>query len=79
MLSVIKLPRPAKPEVDPRELHIAAMYLMFLRAPARPTREDVKRGVVTDLGEIGSVQEKNWERLNPYATATPKRTGDNKC
>jgi hypothetical protein len=27
----------SKPGVDPRELYIAAMYLMFLRAPGRKT------------------------------------------
>ena len=57
------------PSLDLRELYIACMFAMYLRAPARPTREEVKRGVVTDLGEIDACGEKNWTRLTPYSTA----------
>jgi hypothetical protein len=65
MKTIIK----AKPRIDPRELYIAAMFAMYLRTPARPTREEVSRGAITDLGEIGSVQEKNWKRDTPYSPA----------
>ena len=65
MTAIIK----TRPPIDLRELYIAAMFAMYMRAPARPTREEVCRGVVTDLGEIGSVQEKNWTRATPYSLA----------
>jgi len=66
MNAIIK--RPPSP-YDPREIYLAAMWLMFCRAPGRKTAP----GEPVDLGEIGSVPEqKTWERLNPYAVATPK-------
>ena len=68
MLSIIKLPRTANPGVDPRELYIAAMYLMFLRAPARKTAP----GEPVDLGEIGACAEKNWIRMTPYSPTQAK-------
>ena len=58
-----------QPSIDPRELYIAAMFAMYVRAPARPTREELTRGAITDLGEIGSVQEKTWDRATPYSVA----------
>jgi hypothetical protein len=69
MTAIIK----AQPRIDQRELYIAAMFAMYLRAPARPTREEVKRGIVSDLGEVGSVQEKNWTRATPYSPAQMER------
>jgi len=45
------------------------MYLMFLRAPGRNTLP----GECVDLGEIGEVKEKDWERLTPYSRAEPSR------
>lgn len=57
------------PPVDLRELYIAAMFAMYVRAPARPTCEEVRRGAITDLGELGSVQERNWTRATPYSPA----------
>jgi hypothetical protein len=48
---------------------IFAMYLMFLRAPGRETLP----GECVDLGEIGQVREKDWERLTPYSPAKPSR------
>jgi hypothetical protein len=68
MTAIIK----AQPVNDPRDMYIAYMLACYIRAPARPSREEVKRGAITDLGEVGTVPEKNWERLNPYAVATPK-------
>jgi hypothetical protein len=70
--AIVKAPRPAQSGVDPRELYIATMHLMFLRAPARPTREEVRRGAITDLGEVGSVQEKDWSRATAYSRAKTK-------
>ena len=48
---------------------IFAMYLMFLRAPGRKTLP----GEPVDLGEIGQVKEKDWERVTPYSPAEPSR------
>jgi hypothetical protein len=48
-----------------REAYIAAMWLMFLRAPGRSTAP----GEPVDLREIGLVAPKNWERLTPYSPA----------
>jgi len=42
-----------------------AMWLMYCRAPGRKTVP----GEVVDLGELGSVPEKNWMRLTPYSLA----------
>jgi len=55
----------ATPKVDPREAHIAAMWLMFLRAPGRETLP----GEPVDLGEIGEVREKSWTKMTPYSIA----------
>jgi len=54
-------PRSSKEQED----YIAAMWLMFLRAPGRETAP----GEVVDLGEIGAVKTKDWERLTPYNPA----------
>jgi hypothetical protein len=56
------------PKIDPLEVHIAAMWLMFLRAPGRETAP----GEPVDLGEIGQVREKDWTRLTPYSLAVPR-------
>ena len=48
-----------------REAYIAAMWLMFLRAPGCGTAP----GEPVDLYEIGLVAPKNWERLTPYSPA----------
>ena len=53
------------PKIDPLEAHIAAMWLMFLRAPGRETAP----GEPVDLGEIG---EKDWTRLTPHSLAVPR-------
>ena len=71
MTAIIKTSTP----VDLRELYIAAMFAMYVRAPARPTREEVKRGAITDLGEIGAVSEtRTWSRDTPYSPAQPRVT-----
>jgi hypothetical protein len=44
------------------------MWRLFLRMPSKPT----KPGEVVDLDEIGTVKEKNWERLTPYSPARKK-------
>jgi hypothetical protein len=49
----------------PRETHIAAMWLLFLRAPGRETLP----GEPVDLGEIGTTAETNWTRDTPYSPA----------
>jgi len=53
----------ATPNAHPGEAYIAAMWLMFLRAPGRETAP----GEPVDLGEIGEVREKNWARATPYS------------
>jgi hypothetical protein len=66
MTAIVK----TRPPVDLRELYIAAMFAMYVRAPARPTREEVNRGAITDLGEIGAVPEtRSWSRETPYSLA----------
>jgi hypothetical protein len=73
MLSIVKqqsaalmeAPLPANSGIDPRELYIAAMYLIFLRAPGRKTAP----GEPVDLGEIGEVREKSFSRATPYSVA----------
>ena len=57
----------SKPNGDLREAYIAAMWLLFLRAPGRETLP----GECVDLGEIGKVREKDWERLTPYSPGEP--------
>jgi hypothetical protein len=57
-----------KPGTDPHEAYIATMWIMFLRAPGRKTGP----GEPVDLGDIGSVREKNWERPTPYSPAAPR-------
>lgn len=60
MNSIIKYPK--RFDVDAR---ILAYWLMFLRTPGRATLP----GECVDLGEIGQVREKDWERLTPYSPA----------
>ncbi len=61
-----------KPGIDPQEAHIAAMWLMFLRAPGRKTLP----GECVDLGEIGTAAEKSGSRDTPYSLAEPSRRID---
>ena len=53
------------PPTDPYEVLLAAMLLMYMRAPARKTAP----GEPVDLGEIGHAAPKDWERLTPYSLA----------
>ena len=68
MNAIIKS-QPAKSDTDPQEGYILRMWIRFLLAPARLSRQELKRGAVTDLGELGSVREKNWTRATPYSLA----------
>jgi len=54
--------------MNPRysEAYIAAMYLIFLRAPRNPN-PDIDGHY--SLGEIGTARTKSWTRLTPYSTA----------
>jgi hypothetical protein len=45
------------------DAQVLAYWLMFLRASGRKTAP----GEIVDLGEVGSVQEKNWVRITPYS------------
>jgi hypothetical protein len=65
MTAIVK----SKTKLDAHEMYVAAMWLMFLRAPGRNTL----LGEPVDLGEIGQVKSKNWERLTPYSPAEPLR------
>jgi hypothetical protein len=51
-----------KPHVD---AFLFAMYLMYCRAPGKKTAP----GEPIELGEIGSVPEKNWSKASPYSPA----------
>jgi hypothetical protein len=64
---VIKRPPPPH---DRREVYIAAMWLIYCRAP-RKAEPDVDG--MYDLSEIGSVPEKNFSRATPYSIARPKQ------
>jgi hypothetical protein len=56
------------PPADPYEIFLAAMLLMFMRAPGRKTAP----GETVDLGEIGSVPDgKTFDRWCPYSIARP--------
>jgi hypothetical protein len=48
-----------------RKRYIAAMWIRFLLTPGHETAP----GEPVDLGELGSVCEKNWTRLTPYSPA----------
>jgi hypothetical protein len=65
MIGLVRIPKPTQ---DLREAHIAAMWLLFLRAPGRETAP----GEPVDLGEIGEVREKNWAKATPYSIAEVK-------
>jgi hypothetical protein len=64
MANLIKVQRP-NPR-DAQEAHIAAMWILFLRAPGNQTAP----GEPVDLGEV---PEKNFERWSPYSPAKPVR------
>ena len=51
---------------DLRDRYILAMWLMFLRAPGRDTRDE---SGAYHLGEIGSDAPKNWYKDTPYSPA----------
>ncbi|HXM97172.1 MAG TPA: hypothetical protein VN982_01720 [Candidatus Dormibacteraeota bacterium] len=64
---LVKFQRPMSEEERTR-LHIDAMWLLFLRTPARATGP----GEPIDLGEIGAAPERNWSKATPYSPATAK-------
>ena len=54
------------PPTDPYEIFLAAMMLLYMRAPARKTAP----GETVDLGEIGSAPEApTWSKATPYSPA----------
>ena len=61
MTAIVK----SKSKPDAHEMYVTAMWFLFLRAPGRETLP----GECVDLGEIGQVKEKDWERLTPYSPA----------
>jgi hypothetical protein len=56
---------------DP-EAHILAMWLLFLRAPAKS--EPDTNGFF-DLGEVGTAREKNWSKATVYSPAQREING----
>ena len=52
----------SSPDLD---AFITAMWLMYCHAPGHKSAP----GEVVDLGEVGSVVEKNWTRSTPYSLA----------
>lgn len=63
-MGLVKYQRPLSEE-EKEQLRIEAMWLMFLRTPAKATGP----GEVVDLGEVGEVREKNWSKVTPYSLA----------
>ena len=63
-MDIVKFQRPMSEEEKFR-LHVEAMFLMFLRAPGKPTGP----GEPVDLGEIGTTREKDWSKATPYSVA----------
>ncbi len=63
-LAIVPVKQTTHPS-DPYELFLAAMVMMYMRAPARKTAP----GEPVDLGEIGQDAPKDWERLTPYSLA----------
>jgi hypothetical protein len=59
---------PAKRGIDVDSL-LLAYWLLYCRAPGNKTLP----GEAVDLGEIGQVKKKDWERLTPYSPAEPLR------
>jgi len=55
--------------MDPSEAYIQRMWILWLMAPHRETFD----GKSLDLGEIGSVAEKNWTKATPYSPAQESR------
>jgi len=51
------------------EAQILMYWLMYCRAPGNKTLP----GEPVDLGEIGQINEKDWERVTPYGPAKPSR------
>jgi hypothetical protein len=57
-----------RPQQELHDAYVAAMWVLFLRCPARNTGP----GEPVDLGEVGEVREKSWDRLTPYSLATSR-------
>jgi hypothetical protein len=56
--------RPTEPDFDAMVL---SYWLMYCRTPGKLTAP----GETVDLGEVGEVPEKNFERWSPYSLAKP--------
>ena len=67
-LAIVPL-KQSTPSADPDEIFLAAMLLMYMRAPGRKTVP----GEPVDLGEIGQDAPKTWERLTPYSLTQRRR------
>ncbi len=50
----------------------AFLWAMFLLWASRPSKQDCEQDGSYFIGDVGEAPKKNWERLNPYAVATPK-------
>ena len=61
-----------QPKFDPAEAYVAAMFVMWARAP-RQERPDLDG--FYELGEIGEAPEKEWTRLTPYSIAKREKHG----
>jgi len=59
----------SKLSANSREAYIAYMFCFYLHAPGRETLP----GEPVDLGEIGHVKEKDWERQTPNSPAEPSK------
>jgi len=63
---LVKIQRRAQPDY---EAFVWGMYLLWASRPSKRTSEPDGSYFI---GEVGEAPKKNWERLNPYAVATPK-------
>jgi hypothetical protein len=57
---------PERASLMSRDELLRYYWMMFCRAPRKQTTP----GAPVDLGEIGSVPEKDWIRPTPYSLAT---------
>jgi hypothetical protein len=66
MLSIIRLLQQGKPQVDPRELYIAAMFLLWASRPSKRECEPDGSYFIGDMSEA-RLQDQRLNRETPYS------------
>jgi hypothetical protein len=56
--------------IDPLDAYVARMWILWCSVPGRETRDAAG---ALDLGEVGSVAEKNWYKASVYSPAEVTR------